>query len=125
VRSVSREDVEVVRAIYERWQQGDSALDLMDPDIEWFTPHPDAAGIHGRDQVGAFLRSYAGAFRDYRIQLEEIRDLGEHRVHVRFSESGRGKGSGAETGLSATGTWTVRDGRAVAFRAETKRAQPG
>jgi ketosteroid isomerase-like protein len=122
VRAVSREDVEVVRAIYERWGRGDPALELLDPDIEWSTPHPDGAGIRGRDEVAALLRAYAGTFQDYHIDLEEIRDLGDHRVEVRFSESGRGKGSGAETGLRAVGVWTVRDGRAVAFRAEVERA---
>jgi len=122
VTAVSGEDVEVVRAIYERWGSGDPALELLDPDIEWSTPHPDGAGIRGRDEVGALLRTYAGTFLDYRIKLEEVRDLGDHRVEVRFSESGRGKGSGAETGLRAVGVWTVRDGRAVAFRAETDRA---
>jgi ketosteroid isomerase-like protein len=120
VRAVSRQDVEVVRSIYERWDRGDPALDLFHPDIEWSTPHPDAAGIRGRDAVAAFIRTYAGTFRDYRIWLHEIRDLGDHRVQVRFSERGRGKGSGVDTGLSAEGVWTIRDGQAVAFTAETR-----
>jgi ketosteroid isomerase-like protein len=115
---VAREDVEVVRAIYERWQHGDPAMDLLDPDIQWSTAHPDAGGIHGREEVVAFLRRYVGTFEDYRIVLEEIRSLGDNRVQVRFSESGRGKGSGVETGVRATGVWTVRDGRATRFRAE-------
>jgi ketosteroid isomerase-like protein len=119
VTAVSRGDVEVVRAIYERWERGDPALELFDPDIEWSTPHPDGAELRGRDEVAMLIRAYAGAFEDYRIELEEVRDLGDHRVEVRFSESGRGKGSGAETELTAKGVWTVRDGRAVAFRAET------
>lgn len=106
-----------MREIYERWARGDPALDLLDPDIEWSTPHPDAAGIHGREEVGAFLRSYAGTFADYRMELEEIRDLGDHRVEARFSESGRGKGSGAETNLRASAIWTIRGGKAVAMRA--------
>jgi ketosteroid isomerase-like protein len=114
---MSREDIEVVKAIYERWQRGDPAGELLDPEIEWSTPHPDGAGIRGREEVVAFLRRYAGTFEDYSMELEEIRDLGDHRVEVRFSESGRGKGSGAETQLSATGVWTIRDGRAIAFRA--------
>jgi ketosteroid isomerase-like protein len=123
---MSREDIEVVKAIYERWQRGDPAAELLDPDIEWSTPHPDAAAIHGRQEVLAFLRRYAGTFEDYRMKLEEIRDLGDHRVLVRFSESGRGKGSGVETHLRATGVWTIRDGRAIAFRADTDRAaKPG
>jgi ketosteroid isomerase-like protein len=121
VIAVSREDVEVVRAIFERWERGEPALELFHPDIDWSTPHPDGAGIRGRDEVGALLRAYAGTFRDYRIRLDEIRDLGDHRIEVRFSESGRGKGSGAETELTAVGVWTIRDGRAVAFRAEIER----
>jgi ketosteroid isomerase-like protein len=121
VRAVSREDVEVVTAIYERWRRGDPAGELFDPEIEWSTPHPDASGLHGREEVLAFIRRYAGTFEDYRMELDEIRDLGGHQVLARFSESGRGKGSGAETHLSATGVWTVRDGRAIRFRAETDR----
>lgn len=119
---MAREDVEIVRAIYECWQRGDPARELLDPDIEWSTPHPDGAGMRGREEVVAFLRRYSGTFEDYRMELEEIRDLGDHRVLARFSESGRGKGSGVETHLSATGVWTVRDGRAIAFRADTDRA---
>jgi ketosteroid isomerase-like protein len=122
---MARGDVEVVKAIYERWQRGDPAAELLDPEIEWSTPHPDAAAIHGREDVLAFLRSYAGTFEDYRMELEEVRDLGDHRVLARFSESGRGKGSGVETHLRASGVWTVRDGRAISFRADTdRRAKP-
>jgi ketosteroid isomerase-like protein len=122
VRAVSREDVDVVRSIYARWERGDPARELLDPDIDWSTPHPDASGIHGREEVLTFLRGYVGAFRDYRIVLEDVRDLGDHRVEVRFSESGRGKGSGAETRLRAWGVWTVRDGRAIRFSSEAERA---
>jgi ketosteroid isomerase-like protein len=123
---MSRDDIEVVKAIYERWRRGDPAAELLDPEIEWSTPHPDASGLHGREEVLAFLRRYAGTFEDYSMELDEIRDLGDHRVLARFSESGRGKGSGVETHLSATGVWTIRDGRAIAFRADTDRpAKPG
>jgi ketosteroid isomerase-like protein len=123
---MSREDVDVVKAIYEHWRRGDPARELLDTDIVWSTPHPDAAGIHGREEVVAFLRRYVGAFHDFHIQLDEIRDLGDQRVLVRFSERGRGKTSGVETRLSATGVWTVRDGRAIAFVADTDRAaKPG
>jgi ketosteroid isomerase-like protein len=119
---VSREDVEVVRAIYERWQRRDNARELFDPEVEWSTPHPDASAIRGRDGVMEFLRRYVGTWHDYRLELEEIRDLGDHRVLVLFSESMRGKGSGAETRLRATGVWTVRDGRAVSYVARVDRA---
>jgi hypothetical protein len=47
-----REDVETVKAIYERWARGDPAADLLDPEIQWSTPHPDAIDIHGREEAG-------------------------------------------------------------------------
>jgi ketosteroid isomerase-like protein len=118
---VSREDVELVRAIYERWRRGDGARELFDPEIDWSTPHPDGSAIRGREELLAFLRRYAGTWQDYRIELEEIRDVGEHRVLVLFSESGRGRGSGVEARVRPTGIWTVRDGRAISFKAYADR----
>ena len=82
---MSREDVEVVRAIYQRWRRGDSARELFDPEIELSTPHPDSSAIRGREELLAFLRRNAGTWQDYRIELEEIRDVEEHRVLVLFS----------------------------------------
>jgi ketosteroid isomerase-like protein len=121
--AVSREDVEVVRAIHERWRRGDSARERFDPEIEWSTPHPVASLIRGREELLAFLRRYAGTWQDYRIELKEIRDVGEHRVLVPFSESGRGKGSGVGARVRPTGIWTVRDGRAISFKAYADRTE--
>lgn len=111
-----------MRAIHERWRRGDSARELFDPEIEWSTPHPDASAIRGREELLAFLRRYAGTWQDYRIELEEIRDVGEHRVLVLFSESSS-KGSGVETRVRPTGIWTVSDGRATSFKAYADRTE--
>jgi hypothetical protein len=119
---MASDPVEVVRAIYERWGRGENASELLHPEIDWSTPHPDASSIHGRDGVLEFLRQYGGTWQEYSIHLEEVRDLGEGRILARFSESMRGKGSGAVTGLHAEGVWTIRDGRAVKFEAHTGRA---
>jgi ketosteroid isomerase-like protein len=54
---------------------------------------------------------------------EEIRDVGGHRVLVLFSESARGRGSGLETRVRPTGIWTVRDGRAISFKAYGDRTE--
>jgi ketosteroid isomerase-like protein len=118
---MSREDVEVVRGIYERWGRRENASELLDPEIEWSTPHPDASSIHGRDGVVEFLREYGRTWQEYSIELEEIRDLGEGRVLARFRESMRGSGSGAVAGLHAEGVWTIRDGKAIKFEAHSGR----
>jgi hypothetical protein len=32
---MSRNDVQLIRDIFERWRAGDPALDVLDEDIEW------------------------------------------------------------------------------------------
>lgn len=120
---MSREDVEVVRAIHERWRRGDSARELFDPEIEWSTPHPDGSAIRGREELLALLRRSAGAWQDFRLELDEIRDVGGHRDLVLFLESARGRVSGLETRVRPTGIWTVRDGRAISFKAYGDRTE--
>jgi hypothetical protein len=83
---VSREDVEVVRAIHERWRRGDSARELFDPEIEWSTPHPDASAIAAARKLLAFLRTYAGTWQDYRIELEAERLLPNLADHAAAQE---------------------------------------
>ena len=101
---------------------GATARASFDPELEWSTPHPDASAIRGLEELLAFLHGYAGTWQDYRIELEEIRDVGEHRVLVRFWEAGR-QGSGVETHARPTGIWTVRTGRAITFSAYADRTE--
>jgi hypothetical protein len=42
---------------------------------------------------------------------------------VLFSESGRGKVSGVDAPVRPTGIWTVRDGRAISFKAYAHRTE--
>ena len=114
---MAQEDVELIRAVYERWQRDDPALDLLARDIDWSTPHPGASDLHGVKEVASFLRRFRGTWSDWEIEVEELRDLGDGRVLVRFTEHARGRGSGALTSERVEGLWTVRDGRATSFRA--------
>jgi ketosteroid isomerase-like protein len=116
---VSRENVEVVRGIYEGWALGDpETMRLIDPAIEVF-PDPRSAwpGIEpsyrGHEGLGRYLRSIYDAFSEYRAEAEDIRDAGD-RVVTLAIERARGKQSGVPVNIRHTAhVWTLSGGRAV------------
>jgi ketosteroid isomerase-like protein len=119
---MSRENVELVRQLFDAVARRDSAtvLSLYDPHIEWDgTRHrwaevmPGEAHWHGHDGLRKFFRTYYETWEDFHDTIEEMIDAGEHVVVV-VDSRGRGRASGAEVewGRHAA-VWTVRDGRIV------------
>jgi ketosteroid isomerase-like protein len=116
---MSRENVEVIRRLYERWLARDPAmLEAVDPEIEL---HPDPAadwvGVDDRYVGHAGLRAYMAqvyeAFEDYRPEVEELLDEGDKVVTLAI-EHGRGRGSGAAVEAHRTAhVWTLRAGKAI------------
>ncbi len=113
---MAQEDVELIRTLYERWQRDDPALELFADDFDWSTPHPGASELRGIEAVGSFIRDYRGAWEEWRIELEDLQDLGGGQVLVRFTEHARGRGSGAMASVRVEGVWTVSGGKATRFR---------
>jgi uncharacterized protein len=116
---VSRENVEVVRAIHEALARGESpaTLRLLHPDIEYVNP-PGAVEPGTRRGIAAYedaLRSINEAFEDIRINVREIKDVGD-RVVVFATYTARGSSSGAQRENQDAHVWTLRDGRAVRFQ---------
>jgi uncharacterized protein len=109
---MSEENVELVRRIYELWNQAESAQDLIDPQLEYVNP-PYAVEAGTRHDRSA-LRSIREVYPDFRVEPERFLDAGEDIVVI-----------GIATGTSDNGlqarwrqgyVWTIRDGRAVRFR---------
>jgi ketosteroid isomerase-like protein len=95
---VAREDVEAVRAVFAFWEHGDwgASADLFDPDFEAVfsaTAFPDPGVYRGADATLAAWRSWLEAWDRFRLDLEELIDLGG-RVVALNSLRGRGKASG-------------------------------
>lgn len=117
---MSRENVEIVRRLYDAVASRDTAtvLALYDPDVEWdFTRHPYGALIGGKIYRGhAGLRSFFSEMRDAweRVEwdLEDLFDAGEH-VILMVNQRVRGRTSGVETEGSAVGVWTIHKGKVV------------
>jgi ketosteroid isomerase-like protein len=109
---MSRENVELVREMYEAYVAGDGAraLDYFHPEGQVdFTQRMDVGVATGRQEIGEVVGSWLASWDEYSEEIEEIRDL-EDRVLVVVTQRGRGKGSGVEVSSRAAFLIEVRDG---------------
>jgi ketosteroid isomerase-like protein len=87
----------------------------MDPEIEWIGPAmlPDAPRVYrGHDGVRAFWAVWDDVFEQFRAEIEETIDSGDHVVvMVRINARGR-DGIVVETPVYPH-VWTVHDGKLV------------
>ena len=95
---MSRENVAIVRRMYEAFYGGDAAgaLACFDPEVVIDLSRRLEGGIgHGRDDLNKMINQWVGTFDDWREEIEEIRERGT-QVYVLAVQHGRGKGSGVE-----------------------------
>lgn len=109
---MSEENVELVRRIYACWDAGESARELIDPDMEYVNPpYAVEAGVkRGRRMLSAIRDVYP----DFRFEPESYRDAGEDVVVI-----GRARGtaaSGVEAQWRQGYIFTVREQRVVRFQ---------
>jgi hypothetical protein len=78
---MSQENVEIVRSQVERFKTtGESSPETSAEDIAWHDPpdFPDAEVHIGMDGVLHALSVWASAWSEWRIELNECVDAGEH-----------------------------------------------
>jgi uncharacterized protein len=124
---VAPANVDIVRGIYERWGRGEQpwsgdGLDAYDPEVEWHQHHPGLTA-HGFDELVRLWHRFLGTWDEYRIELEELRPVGDQHVLVFVSEYARGKGSGVQTESHPAAVWTLKDGKVVRFESYADRAE--
>jgi ketosteroid isomerase-like protein len=112
---MSRENVELVRRIYERTAQGHPEViyETLDPDVVWdasASGMPEAGVYRGHEQVAAYRRRFWGAWETPRNEPEELIDAGENVVAL-VRMGGRGKGSGVEVEQPFAMVWTLSAGK--------------
>jgi len=125
---VSQENVDVVRACFDGWNRGDFDAWGTDahPDIEFFsavarlTEGRDVAW-RGTDEMRQYWDEWHSVW-DLRVQLSEIRDLGETVVAF-GTMSTRGKASGAELDSPVAYVFDFDDGRFWRVRAYLDHAE--
>jgi ketosteroid isomerase-like protein len=119
---MSEENVEIVRGIYKRWQQGDySRADWADPDIEFVTEIPDRGPSRGLEAMGRSWRDFLRAWQDFRAVAEEIIEAGDE-VLVLHEFRGRGRESGLPIkGMRGAALFTFEGPRVVRLALFTDR----
>ena len=125
-RAMSKENVEAVRTVYERWADGDfqADLDLLDPYVVLVhDPEFEAGGpSYGIDAVTAFTRGMLEAWTQFTIEAEEIIRAGDS-VFVGVRQRGVGRASGVATDLRYFMVWTFRGRKVVRFESIRERAR--
>jgi ketosteroid isomerase-like protein len=90
-------NLDLVRSIYADWERGDffSSAEWVDPEIEFVSadgPEPSRwAGLAGMEEG---TRDVLDAWEEYRVEVDEYRELDNERVLVLYRRSGRGRVSG-------------------------------
>jgi ketosteroid isomerase-like protein len=115
--SLSRQNVDTVRAILDAFNRGDMRgfLDKCVPDIEWDLSQRliDPEKYQGHEGIKRFFEQQLEAWEEAPLmEAEELIDAGDQvvafvRVH------GRGKGSGAAVDARIAQVWTIRGGKAT------------
>ena len=110
---MSEENVELVRRIYDAWEQGESARNFIAADIEYV--NPSYAVEPGTRQGRKSLAAVRDTYEDFKIKVERIIDAGNEIVVLAHYTA-----SGPVSGVPVAGehgyVWTVQEGMAVRFQ---------
>ncbi len=113
---MSLKHADAIRAIYERWAEGDfrAGAELYDPQVVFIQrpEFPDSGTYIGPDEVARYMRGFLEAWTKVTIAAEEIIEAGDSVV-VRVIQRGLGSVSGTETELRYFHVWTFRGDRVV------------
>ena len=109
---MSRENVELVERMLERFHAGDAAAALAyfsDDVVTDLGERADFSVTTGRDALNRAIGGWVGAWEDWHEDVSEIRDLGD-KVLVLSTQHGRARSTGIELSQPYATLYEVRDG---------------
>src|SRR6476661_4542448 len=115
---MSRENVDLVRGIYDAVARRDaaSAFAVYADDIVWEVSARRAVvmgrAYHGHDGVRRFWRDALSAFGEVDLDIEELIDAGDRVVAV-IREREIGRSSGVPVEASHAAVWTLDEGKVI------------
>ena len=130
---MSQENVESIRAVYERFSQGDfrASVDLLDPHVvlvlnpefapSLFTAAHEGA-LYGVEAIAAYTRDLLDAWPDYTMEAEEIVAAGDG-VLVGVCQRGIGRSSGVPTEGRYFTLWSFRGRKIIRIESFGERAE--
>jgi ketosteroid isomerase-like protein len=123
---MSRENVEVVRAIYEEWGKGNfrAGGELWDGRVV-FVPGPEVPDVGdylGPEGITEFMTGWLRQWATYTIAADELIEAGDSVV-VTTRQRGVGRGSGVAADVQEFHVWTFRGRKVIRFEAFQERAE--
>jgi ketosteroid isomerase-like protein len=105
-------NLKIVRSIAAAWGSGDySSVEWAHPEIQFvIADGPEAGRSTGRAGLAPTLLEFAGAWEEYRSEVEEYRELDDGVLVLTYA-SGRGKASGVQIGERRANRFRLRDGK--------------
>ena len=128
-----QENVEIMRAVYDRYRQGDfrASADLLDPHavlvlskaIDW-GPETPASGLYvGPEAIAAYTRdSLLKPWADFTMEAEEIVEMGDG-VLVTVRQRGVGRTSGVPAELRYFTLWSFRGHKVIRIQSFRERSE--
>ena len=114
---MSEENVELIRQLYRRWEQGDFATaEFFDPEIEFVRVGSGGAAAAGAwkgiDEMWKASVEWLEAWEDMRIEPKRYVDLGE-RVLAIVRQTSRGRRSGVKLDQENGQLFTIHEQKIV------------
>jgi ketosteroid isomerase-like protein len=127
--SMSQENVQIIRGIYDAFGRGDvpAVLEQMDQSIEWILAensiYADLNPYVGPQAVAEGLFARLGSeWEGYTVTPEEFLDAGD-RIVVLGTYSGTYKATGRDVRAQFAHVWGLREGRVVSYQQYTDTKQ--
>jgi ketosteroid isomerase-like protein len=111
---MSQENVEIVRALFARWNEGDySRTDWAAPDIAFVINAPGGGTSQGVEAMGESWGNFLRAWEEFQGVPQEVIEAG-NQVLVLNEFGGRGSASGVPiAGMRGAALFTFEAGRVV------------
>ena len=121
---MSQENVEIVRASNEAFDQADpaGAFAHVDPKLVTTRVDPDGAVFHGHEGFLQALAEWVEDFQEWSYTTEEYIDAGD-RVVVRVHQFGRGQASGVAVEADFWFVYTIAERKITRLDIYANRAQ--
>jgi ketosteroid isomerase-like protein len=123
---MSQENVEAIRAVYERFSEGDfrASLDVVDADVLFVLPSgfPESGTYLGIARLVEYTRGFLEPWTRITIEAEDIAEAGDSVVTT-VRQRGVGKESGAATELRYFQVWSFRGPKVIRIENFRERAE--
>ena len=108
----SADPVELTRRLYEAADRGDcdAMMGLFRPDAVWDLSEAGIGTFEGAAAIRRLVEDWQGSYEDYKVDVEEIRDLGNGVTLAVSLQTGRPAGSTGEVQIRFASIQVCEDG---------------